>query len=59
MGVEVFPASVYGLAEIPHRIVVTDIVWTVVIVYVFGVLASLVPASIAALKDPVKALNER
>ena len=59
LGVSVFPESVYGLAEIPHRIVVTDIVWTVVIVYVFGVLTSLIPASIAALKDPVKALNER
>ena len=59
VGVSVFPESVYGLAEIPHRIVVSDIVWTVLIVYVFGILASLVPASIAALKDPVKALNER
>ena len=59
MGVSVFPESVYGLAEIPHRIVASDIVWTVLIVYVFGVLASLVPAAIAALKDPVKALNEQ
>ena len=57
-GVSVFPESVYGLAEIPHRIVVSDIFWTVLIVYLFGVLASLVPAAVAALKDPVKALNE-
>ena len=58
MGVQVFPEAVYGLAEIPHRIIPSDIVWTVVIVYVFGLLASLVPAMLAALKDPVKALNE-
>ena len=58
IGVPVFPESVYGLAEIPHRIVFGDIVWTVAIVYVFGILASLVPAMLAALKDPIKALNE-
>ncbi len=58
LGVQVFPEAVYGLAEIPHRIVPSDIVWTVAIVYVFGLLASLVPAVLAALKDPVKALNE-
>ena len=58
LGVSVFPESVYGLTEIPHRIVFTDIVWAVAFVYFFGVLASLVPALVAALKDPVKALNE-
>ncbi len=58
MGVQVFPEAIYGLAEIPHRIIPSDIVWTVVIVYVFGLLASLVPAILAAVKDPVKALNE-
>ena len=57
-GLTVFPESVYGLAEIPHRIVVADIVWTVLFVYVFGLLASLIPASVAALKDPVQALKE-
>ncbi len=57
-GVQVFPEAIYGLAEIPHRIIPSDIVWTVLIVYVFGLLASLVPAILAALKDPVKALNE-
>ena len=59
LGVSVFPESVYGLARIPHRIVASDIVWTVASVYAFGVLASLIPASIAALKDPVRALNEQ
>ena len=57
MGVEVFPASVYGLAAIPHRLIVTDIFWVVGLVLVFGFLASFVPAMIASLKDPVRALN--
>ncbi len=58
MGMEVFPASIYQLQEIPHRIVVSDVVYTVCIIFVFGLLASLVPALLAAGKDPVKALNE-
>ncbi|MBO6167724.1 MAG: ABC transporter permease [Kiritimatiellae bacterium] len=58
LGVSVFPESVYGLPEIPHRIVASDVVWAVVFVYAFGALASLVPALVAANKDPVKALNE-
>ena len=58
MGVEVFPASVYGLAAIPHRLIVTDIFWVVALVAVFGFLASFVPAMIASFKDPVKALNQ-
>ncbi len=57
VGVPVFPESVYGLAEIPHRVIFSDIVWTVVIVYAFGLLASFIPAYIASLKDPVKALE--
>ena len=58
VGIEVFPASVYGLAEIPHRVIVSDIFWVVGLVFVFGFLASSVPAFIASLKDPVKALNQ-
>ena len=57
MGVEVFPASVYGLAAIPHRLIVSDVFWVVALVFVFGLLASFVPALCASLKDPVKALN--
>ena len=57
MGVEVFPASVYGLAAIPHRLIVWDIFWVVGLVLVFGFLASFIPAMIASFKDPVKALN--
>jgi len=58
MGLEVFPASVYGLASIPHRLIVSDIFWVVALVFVFGLVASAIPALIAACKDPVKALNE-
>lgn len=57
MGLEVFPASVYGLAAIPHRLIVTDVFWVVALVAVFGFLASFIPATIASFKDPVKALN--
>lgn len=58
MGLEVFPASVYGLAAIPHRLIVSDVFWTCALVFVFGLLASLIPALCAATKDPVRALNE-
>ena len=58
LGMEVFPEAIYGLSEIPHRIVVSDVVWTVASVFLFGLVASLIPAALAAAKDPVKALNE-
>lgn len=58
IGIAVFPASVYGLDEIPHRVIVSDIFWVVGLVFVFGLMASSVPAFIASLKDPVKALNQ-
>lgn len=57
-GVEVFPKSVYGLDSIPYRLVTSDVVWVVVIVYVFGLLAALIPAFLAASKNPVEALNK-
>jgi lipoprotein-releasing system permease protein len=56
-GVEVFPKAIYGLDSIPYRLVVADVVWVVVIVYVFGLLASLIPAFLAATKNPVEALR--
>ena len=58
MGLEVFPASVYGLAAIPHRLIFSDVILVVLFVFVFGLLASFVPALCASLKDPVKALNQ-
>ncbi len=57
-GVEVFPKAVYGLDSIPYRLVAADVVWVVVIVYVFGLLASFIPAMLAACKDPVEALGK-
>ena len=57
-GVQVFPKSVYGLDSIPYRLVVADVVWVVAIVYFFGLLAALVPAFLAASKNPVEALNK-
>lgn len=59
MGLEVFPASVYGLSEIPHRLIATDIYWVVGLVFVFGLFASFLPALLASLKDPVRALNDK
>ena len=57
-GVQVFPKSVYGLDSIPYRLIASDVIWVVVIVYVFGVLAALVPAFLAASKNPVEALGK-
>ena len=57
-GVEVFPKAVYGLDSIPYRLVASDVIWVVVIVYVFGLLASFVPALLAACKNPVEALGK-
>ena len=56
-GVEVFPKAVYGLDAIPYRLAAADVAWVVVIVYVFGLLASLIPAFLAASKNPVEALK--
>ena len=56
-GVQVFPKAVYGLDAIPYRLVASDVVWVVVIIYVFGLLAALVPAFLAASKNPVEALG--
>ncbi len=56
-GVEVFPKSVYGLDELPYRIVSSDVWCVVVTVYAFCLVASLVPALAAALKKPVDALK--
>ena len=57
-GVEVFPKAVYGLDSIPYRLVASDVIWVVAIVYVFGLLASFVPALLAACKNPVEALGK-
>ena len=57
-GVEVFPKSVYGLAEIPWRIVPTDVAAVLCTVFAFCFAASFLPAWLAARLDPVKAINQ-
>ena len=56
-GVEGFPKEIYGLDAIPYRLTGADLVWVVAVVYVFGLLASFVPAFLAASKNPVEALK--
>ena len=58
-GLEVFPKAIYGLDAIPYRVVAGDIVWTVAAVVLFGALASLIPATVAVMKNPVEALGKR
>ena len=58
VGVEVFPKAVYGLDSIPYRLVAADVIWVVAIVYAFGLLASFIPALLAACKNPVEALGK-
>ena len=58
LGVEVFPKSVYGLAEIPWRIVPSDVAAVLCTVFAFCFAASFLPAWLAARLDPVKAINQ-
>lgn len=57
-GVEVFPKNVYGLAEIPWRVVPGEIAVVAVSVIVFCTVASFLPAWRAARMDPVTALRK-
>ena len=57
-GVEVFPKSVYGLAEIPWRVVPREVVDVAVSVILFCTFASFLPAWRAARMDPVTALRK-
>ncbi len=58
LGIEVFPKAIYGLAEIPWRLMPGDIIAVIGTVFVFCALASYLPAWRAANMDPVKALNQ-
>ena len=58
MGIEVFPESVYGLPEIPWRIVGTDVAAVLCTVFAFCFAASFLPAWLASRLDPVKAINQ-
>jgi len=57
-GVEVFPKSIYGLAEIPWRVVPGEVAVVAAAVIVFCTVASFLPAWRAARMDPVSALRK-
>lgn len=57
VGVDVFPKNVYGLAQIPWRVTAGEVVQVAVLVVCFCSLASLLPAWVAARKDPVRSLR--
>ena len=57
MGVEVFPKIVYGLSRIPWRVTSYEVAEVALLVVFFCTLASLLPAWIAARKDPVQSLR--
>ena len=57
-GVPVFDKRVYGLTEIPWRVMPSEIAVVAVMVIVFCTLASLFPAWRAARMDPVAALRK-
>jgi lipoprotein-releasing system permease protein len=57
LGIELFPRSIYGLAEIPSRTVPGDVAIICVSAFLICTLAALIPAYFAARLDPVKALR--
>ena len=57
LGVDVFPKNIYGLAEIPWRVIPGEVAQVAVLVILFCTVASFVPAWRAASMDPVKALR--
>jgi len=57
VGVEVFPKDIYGLAQIPWRVVPGEVVVVAVSVILFCTFASFLPAWRAARMDPVTALR--
>ena len=57
-GVQVFPKSIYGLDQIPWRIIPSEIIQVAVAVIAFCSLASFFPAWRAARMDPVQALRK-
>lgn len=56
-GLQVFPKNIYGLDEIPWRVLPDEVLQVAVSVIVFCTLASVVPAWRAARMDPVEALR--
>ena len=58
LGVEVFPKEIYGLAEIPWRIIPSEVMSVAVSVILFCTVASFFPAWRASRMDPVVALRK-
>jgi len=58
LGVEVFPKDVYGLAQIPWRVVPREVADVAVSVIAFCTVASFLPAWRAARMDPVTSLRK-
>lgn len=58
LGVEVFPKDIYGLAQIPWRVIPREVADVAVSVILFCTVASFLPAWRAARMDPVTALRK-
>ncbi len=56
-GAEIFDPTIYGIAEIPARVLPGDLVFISSLAFVLCSLAALVPAVLAAIIDPAKALR--
>jgi len=57
LGIELFPASVYNFSSIPAEIDWWFVLGVALVGVLLSTLASLIPAVLAALSDPVKALR--
>ncbi len=57
IGIEVFPPGIYGLSELPYRIIPSEIVKVAAAVILFCSIASFLPAWRAARMDPAEALR--
>jgi len=58
LGVEVFPKDIYGLAQIPWRVIPGEVVNVALSVILFCTVASFLPAWRASRMDPVEALRK-